>query len=678
MNVFNSIPFFRILIPFVLGICFGIRFELGPVSWIYILVLCATILFLGYYSKKNKVNKISLLVLTDLFLLIYGLNLVQYQNTFKNSDFYGNQILTDSVSEFIAEIEDLPINGNKTIKCNLKLLEIKSANVFKKANGRIIAYLKRSKLSNTLIAGQMLLVKSKLMSVQAPLNPNEFDYKSYLYYRQIYHTTFIDSMSFLTLDQPSQLNPIWEFGLKCKSSILLRLKESNLSENAYGICAALLTGFDREIDKSVIDAFSHSGTLHVLSVSGLHTGLIYLVLNFLFDFFDKRKKYKVIKFTFITLVLWFFALITGFSAPVLRAVIMFNLLGLGKIYFRNDVRNQINILLVSAFILLNYNPFFIIDAGFQLSYGALFGILYFVPKFSRFYQPENKILVYVWQSITASFAATISTLPITLFYFKQFPIWFFICNILVVPSTFVILLLAVFVVLKLNFFSFLINQLVYVLLAFINLFNSTSYGFIDNIHFYMFDVFFLSLFTALLAFSIQQKSVKHLTASLMVLILWQIKSIYDSAVCKQKSVFTVYQNKRESFYSLKNKTTTTINTTDSSDFNFHVKPNIISYNYPTLKINEFNSINTSKESILILNKNNYWPVISLEKITVLVISNNFKLNEAELIKFTKLKKVVVDGSNNNFTIKKTEELSRKFGFEVYNTSIQGAYLLAIK
>ena len=109
------------MIPFVLGICFGIGFELEAVSWIHVLILCLTILFLGFYSKKNKVNKIGFLVLADLFLFIYGFNLVQYQNTIKNSDFYGSHINKDSVSEFIAEIEDLPITGEKTIKCNLKI-----------------------------------------------------------------------------------------------------------------------------------------------------------------------------------------------------------------------------------------------------------------------------------------------------------------------------------------------------------------------------------------------------------------------------------------------------------------------------------------------------------------------------------------------------------------------------
>src|SRR6476620_11471941 len=140
----------------------------------------------------------------------------------------------------------------------------------------------------------------------------------------------------------------WQAGLSCKEFVLKSLKEGGLSAEAYGICAALLTGYDADIDSGIMEAFSHSGTLHVLSVSGLHTGLIYLVLSFLFDLADRRKNRKLLKFLFITFFLWGFALVAGFSAPVLRAVIMFNLLGFGKIFFRAGARHQVNILCVSA------------------------------------------------------------------------------------------------------------------------------------------------------------------------------------------------------------------------------------------------------------------------------------------------------------------------------------------
>ena len=507
-----------------------------------------------------------------------------------------------------------------------------------------------------------------------PKNPEEFNYKNYLNTKQIYHTAFIDSGSFVPFSDKAFTNPIWSLGLKCKSFVLKGLKESGLSDTAYSICAALLTGYDDEIDKSVIQAFSHSGTLHVLSVSGLHTGLIYLCLNFLFDLLDKKRKYKLLRFTLITLLLWFFALITGFSAPVLRAVIMFNLLGIGQIYFRGQLRNQINILLVSAFVLLCYNPFYLVDVGFQLSYMALFGLLYFQPKFDRLWQPSNLVLNYGWKSITTSLAATISTLPLTLFYFKQFPLWFFICNMVVVPATFLLLLLALFALFKVKVIVTFINVLVKYLVIFIQLFNSENSGYIDAIHFTAKDLFLLSVLIILVSVLLEYRQYKSLVFSLLVLIFWQVLSLFESYSLKQKSGLTVYHIRKGHGVSVKNKSQLSLSVSDTNSFDFHIKPHLTSLNYPTIEYKEFNLVKSTNTYILFLNRPGFWPKMNYSEIKTLVISNNFAVSEHDLLPFKNLKTLVADASNNRQTVTNALELSRKFGFSFYNIKYEGAYL----
>ncbi|MBL7913112.1 MAG: ComEC family competence protein [Bacteroidia bacterium] len=673
--MFTNIPFFRILIPFVLGIVFSLQFYPQPLNFSFLIIPIGAAFAFRYFKTQSIFLKRAFLICIDVFLFMLAINLVHHADTIRQKNYYGNYIQTDSASYLLATINELPVHNEKFIKCRLEVNEVKTDSGYIKTEGTIFGYFKRSPSDQKLKAGATFIIKTKLLAVNGPQNPYEFNYQNYLYNKHIYHTAFIDKDAYQVIDIPLQLNPVWYFGLKLKDHILQQLKNSALNADAYGICAALLTGYDDEIDKQVVESFSHSGTLHVLSVSGLHTGLIYLVLSFLFDLIDKKKKYKILKFSLITILLWAFALVTGFSAPVLRAVIMFNLLGFGKIFFRSSHHNQVNILLVSAFILLCFDPFFITDVGFLLSYFAVFGLLYFQPKLEANWQPENYFLKKFWQGTTVSFAATIATLPLTLFFFKQFPLWFFICNILVVPASFVILLLAALVVVKMGFVAVFINYLVKGLISFITFFNSAEYGFIDNIDFSFYDAIFLSFFIIIVSLSIQDRSYRLSVACLVLLIWWQLSTLFLSFNTKTEDLLTVYHINKYSTIGVKNKQTTTFNQIDSSDFIYHVKPHITSFNNTRLSIKEFNFVKKGDQQILILNKPNHWPDAALAKISLLVLANNYKLRDKDLENFSALKTIVVDGSNNNFSIKKTEELCRKFDIEIIKTKQQGAYTL---
>ncbi len=675
-KVFSNIPFFRILIPFVIGILTAIQFHISPIHFIFLPALIAVALICRSRAQQTVYTKRLFLFCFDVFFFLFAVNLVYKTNTSYQNNYYGRYIKnSDSAVYLSATINDLPVEKENFVKCLLKVNEIKAGTGFKTVDGNIIAYFKKPLTNKKIKPGSTLILKAKLLEIDPPKNPYEFDYKTYLYNKQIYHTTFVDNGTFEIVNVPQQLNPVWYFGLFVKEKILQRLKNSGLTYQAYGICAALLTGYDDEIDKQVVESFSHSGTLHVLSVSGLHTGLIYLVLAFLFDLADKKKKYKILKFSVITLLLWSFALITGFSAPVLRAVIMFNLLGFGKIFYRSDYRNQVNILLVSAFILLCYDPFFITDVGFLLSYFAVFGLLYFQPKLAAGWQPHNKIANWLWQGTTVSFAATISTLPLTLFFFKQFPLWFFVCNIVVIPVSFVVLLLAFFAILKLGIAAVIINYIIKWLVAFISFFNSAKFGFVDNIDFGFYDAVFLSILIILTALAFQNRSYRLIRASFGLLICWQIISIMLSYYAKTESLVAVYQTNKSNYVLTKNSTNSILNQLDSAQFVYHIKPHVTSFNNTNLSIAPFNYLEQKGKTVLILNQKDRWPDMSFKTIDFLVLANNFRLYGIDMEAFSELKTVILDGSNNNYSVKKAEELCRKFDVELIKTKQKGAYIL---
>lgn len=674
VKLFTDIPFLRILIPLLVGIIPGIYTSIPIASYTACFLCLAAVLVCLPFKKRKNIRYI-FLFFCDVFLIVYGVLLVSKKNLSKDENFYGHFIHPDSSSTIIGIVDDIPVTKPKSFKLPLRVFAIKTNGVFRHVKGNVLVYIRKSLKTNQLKTGDALMIQTRLKEVPIPANPSEFNYRQYLCDKQIYHTAFVDSNALMVVEKFKETS-VWTFGLWCKTWLLKRIKHASLSSSSYAICAALLTGYDDDVEKPVMDAFSRSGTLHVLSVSGLHVGLIYLLMNFLFNFFDSKNKYRNFRFIVITLVLWGFALMTGFSAPVLRSAIMFSLMGIGKLYFRNHRRNQMNILLLSAFIMLCYNPFYVRDIGFLLSYFAMAGLFYLQPLLAMNIQPDNVLLKYIWESFTASMAATISTLPVTLYYFKQFPVWFLITNLVVVPVTSLLLCLTLLLIIKASLAAPVINALNGALMRFISLFNSES-SYIGNIHFEWSDLLCLSiLLVAVLSF-LHSRSYRLGQVTLLMLICWQFFCLLSSWQIKRNSVFTVYHLQKSYAYSIKSGTSVSLVYLQPRDYDHHIRPHLNSFNYPSVDSTSFNFISNNEVNVLIANKTITFQHLDRGLVHVIVLSNDIQLPESELANYRSLRLVVVDGSNNIQTVQRTEKLCRKFGIGFYNTAVNGAYALPL-
>jgi competence protein ComEC len=673
MISFAKIPFVRALIPFVLGILAALQFQLEGFSFLVLILLLISSMFLAVRSKERQIQ-FGLLISMDLLLFFFGTGITQHTQL-KNSEFYfGKNITSDSVI-WIAQVNDIPVNKARSVKFNLKVLEVKNDTGYVASEGNVIAYFQKHTEVERLKPGSIVLIKSKLSEIKGPQNPHSFDFKNYLANHSVYHTSFVDSNSFALL--PTQLNSsLWQIGLFIKYSILKRLGTIGLSADARSICAALITGFDDDIDKDVLESFSHSGTLHILSVSGLHVGLIYLVLNYLLGFFDRNKRYKLVQFVFISFCLWFFALITGFSAPVLRSVIMFNLLGLGNIYFRNKSFNQINILAVSAFILLVFDPLLVRDIGFLLSFSALFGILYFNPKLSQLYVNENKIVDHIWKSVCVSISATITTLPITLLIFHQFPLWFAFANLIIVPLSFGLLLLAFVALFKIGFVSTIINALTTFMVGFIKLFNADGWAFVDRIDFGFTDSLFMVAILFLITHVFIKRSYYHVFVLMITLICWQLMALVDSYASKTTNELVVFQLSKSSCVSVKNKLYTVLSVHDSDQYTMSVKPNLISYNNADIYVAPFNSVRTGGVRFMALSVEKKIPEIVSKRLTHLLISDN-SIPPRSFLDKTRPKVLIADGSNSYWAVRKLERLCEEYHIQFHSTYDKGAFVLPL-
>jgi competence protein ComEC len=203
-----------------------------------------------------------------------------------------------------------------------------------------------------------------------------------------------------------------------------------------------LIGYKEDLDKEIVKSYSNTGVVHIIAISGLHLGLIYLMLVWLLDRMPLVKRMVFIKAVVIIAALWIFSLVTGASASVLRSAVMFTCIVTGKSFQKqSDIRNS---LAASAFILLCYNPFFIFDVGFQLSYLAIISIVSFQKSVHRLVYCKNNALGKIWDLLAVTLAAQLLTFPICLYYFHQFPNYFFLSNLIAVPLSTIILFLEIF------------------------------------------------------------------------------------------------------------------------------------------------------------------------------------------------------------------------------------------
>lgn len=676
VSVFRKIPFLRILLPFATGVYAHLAFPhfIKPPFWIPLLIACGLLLVKTGVDRLNRL-KLPFLMGADLFLVLTGASLGFYQTESNHPRHYPRHLNLDSSQTLVVEVVDLPIKRTTFTRIPVKVLAGEHKGQMHSLRGQVLAYVKNSAATESIEVGDQLVLHATLTEVQGPQNPGEFDYRQYLYYRNIYHTLFADSSSFRRLSVPGNTFSLRLAGIRCKQVILNRLRRSGLTQEAFAICAALITGYDDEIDRTVLQAFSHSGTLHVLSVSGLHVGLIYLMINFVFHRIDLRHRQKGLQLILTCVCLWGFAFIAGFAAPVLRAVLMFTFLGIGRFFFRTQSHDQLNILLFSAFVLVFINPFYLVDIGFLLSYLAVFGLIYFQPKFLKRWSPNSKVLRLIWENTCASFAATLSTLPLTLLFFHQFPLWFFVSNAVVVPLTFVVMLLSAGVLMQVSFLVPLTNGLVEILLRFINLFNKQGTAYWDNIDFSNCDAVFLTLVLLLFSIALQFRSYRYLRTAFLLLITWQLVSLYTSFRAKTSSEFTVYSIKKANVFACKTGTRVVLSPCTPAEKDYHIQGHLTALNYPGIEQKIFNYVQTTQGAIIVLNEKTSLSEAVIRNTSVLIISNNYRISEKELAAFERLKILVLAGNNSFKTAAHAEELSRKFKLDFYDVKKSGCFQL---
>lgn len=304
------------------------------------------------------------------------------------------------------------------------------------ARGKFNFYVRKTDSLVALNYGDQVMVRGMPYAIPSPKNPDEFNYGGYMRTKHIYDQQFVDETEIRKLGN-STPNPILAIGYKLRSHLQGKIIHHLGQTAESAVFSALILGIKDHLDNDLTKAYASAGAMHVLAVSGLHVGIVFLILNYLFKPLMRLKYGNWIVFSLHLVGLWSYALITGFSPSVLRAVTMFSIVTLAGTSARSS--NIYNTIAMSALILLLWEPNFIFAVGFQLSYAAVLGIIYLQPKIYNLWIPKYRLVDWAWQITAVSVAAQMATFPLGLYYFHQFPSYFFISNLLVIPAVSIIL-----------------------------------------------------------------------------------------------------------------------------------------------------------------------------------------------------------------------------------------------
>lgn len=573
----GQIPLARLFVPFAIGITLAINYSnLRYSTYITALLLIILSGYNWYINKKGSEYKNRWIfgTLVALFLLSAGYS-ITYLNipAQKTSDI--SKYADDDMHSYIVSIVSSPKEKDKSTKAVGELKGILDYGKVTKVTGKLMLSFQKEDGGDTIRYGDLLTIKTKIAPVKPPMNPDEFDYKHYLEMNGIYYEAFIPKHSFHNTDRTS-VSKLLYYTDRCRHKLIDLINE-RIKGNEASVASAILLGYRNDLSPTVIQQFTDSGTVHVICVAGLHVGIIFWILDLLLGFLNNFKYGKVIRTCTLLILMWAYALLTGMATPVIRATVMFSFLLVGRQFSRYT--NSINTLATSALFILILNPFSLADTGFQLSYLSVLGILTIYPILKRLFESKYFIPQKIWELACISASAQLSILPLSLFYFHQFPNYFILTNLLIVPLLSIAIYSGIIFLITSHIpiisvaTCWLFNKCLIVMSLLVGQSNHLPAYVTKGIFLYPVEVV-LILFTLLsFYFYHHSKNYKLLLTSLSALLVFFGLRIYNDRVHARQQLFAVYHVSKKSAYTFISgkQSVMPFNTIDSTDFCYHLQ-----------------------------------------------------------------------------------------------------------
>ncbi len=701
MGFNNQLPLLRVLFAFVLGIVLQINFPY-PTGWA-IIVSAAGFLLAAFIWFNKKLNR------NFRFRWIFGLLLLAAVFSFGN--FYAQMRSDRQIPDHYMSVPQ--VNGYagviteqihekvKSFKCVCEIRYIKTeGGGWRKSSGKLLMYFKKSAAAANLRYGDMIYFVQPPQEINPPKNPEEFDYKEFLSFHNIFRQVYLKENSWIRISE-NEAFMLRSIAIDWRDRMVEIFKKAIKRKQEYSVASALILGYEDDIDAELINAFASAGALHVLSVSGMHVGIIFFAISRMLLWMNRKKILWHFKHSLLIILVWFYAMLTGFSPSVLRAASMLTFIIVG-IWSKRDSGFG-NSIIVSAFFLLMWNPFMITEVGFQLSYLAVFGIFYVHPYIFRLIEPPGWLMHKIWEITSVSLSAQLMTFPLGLLYFHQFPLLFWVSNLIVIPLATIIIYGGIFLLTASVFLKQLL-LIAYPLYSLLFLLNQ-SVIFVDHIpSSFLSGISITVLETWLIYFIIGsiflfflRKKPSYLIAALSAWVIFsagQVMEEYELANQKKLIVYSVKNHSaidiiygREHFFSADEELIR-----DQSSMMFHIK-----HNWWRLELNDYKLLNKEcSHTDIIFIKDNFiqldttrikildyklpWQMAEgTERIHLdyLIISGNHIHNAEHLLKLFSVKKIIIDSSYSYYRAEKISDQFRKLGIACHCVDRDGAYLVGL-
>ena len=434
-KVFYQNPLLKLAIPLMAGIVVG---WVSGADAVYALALSALALVAVLLGSLRHAPKWLFGVGITVLMFSIGLYTEHRQGVEKAPRW------SEGKYDCQAQLLEVPAVRGTNVKVLAELLLNDTVSRGRK-EGLVYLYFPRSVETELLAAGDVIAFESYVSSPKNQGNPEEFDIESHYYIKNISGTAFVPEGKWRLLSVERKTIQMHALELRAKAIGLY--KRLGFEDEALALLSALTLGEKRDFPEDLKENYSAAGASHILALSGLHLGILYMLLAFLLPAAGRRFVLRLLREAMILAVVWGFAFVSGLSPSVVRAAILFTLISFGRLL--DQELSPVNSLSFAAIVMLLFSPHLLFDVSFQLSFAAVMSILMLAPHLQQFLgvYKHGVLYGYFMNLLILSVAAQIGTLPFVWYHFGVFPMYFLLTNLLVVPLAFVLMLLAVAVLL---------------------------------------------------------------------------------------------------------------------------------------------------------------------------------------------------------------------------------------
>lgn len=670
----------KLTVCLIIGIAIGYSFQIPLQTNIYLVVSLFSIFLISFLvSRKQFIKTIWFGIIAYTMMIYLGMLVVNFHNqkNFYNHYSEHKSFKNNSTSQVTFRIREVLKPGNYYDKYIIDILKINDSIV----TGKSLLNIEKDSLYAKLNVDEIFISYLDLKDLIHPLNPHQFDYKIYLDKQYIYHQSFIKNQELFKVKTSTKT--LFGIANTIRQYINSKMESHSFKPDELAIINALLLGQRQDISKEIYESYTNAGAIHILAVSGLHVGIILLILSIVLKPIEYFKYGRPLKIVLLVIFLWAFALIAGLSASVTRAVTMFSIVAIAMNLKRPT--NIYNTLAISMFVILLFKPLFLFDVGFQLSYLAVFSIVSIDPILYNLWKTKYWILDKLWHTLTITVSAQFGIIPISLYYFHQFPSLFFVSNIIIIPFLGLILGIGLLVILLTsinllpNFLANFYGGIISKMNGIVGWVSSQESFLIKDIPFNI--LYVLTGYVLIIALVRLYKKQDYFSLKffLISVLLVQAAMLYTK-LNKPSNQLIIFHKSRSSLigHITKNEMSVTSNSDSLSASasttkiikSFTVKSHIKTIKKDTLK--PFYILNNKK--LLVIDSLGIYNT-KLFKPDYVLLRKSPKINLNRLIDSLNLEQIIADGSNYKSYIERWKKICNKRKLPFHQTGEKGAYII---